>query len=206
MSGVAAGRHGPDADSVAKLAIGMLASFEGTIGLYQGEELGQTETDLMYTELTDPVGLRFWPENKGRDGCRTPMTWESHRPNAGFSDGTPWLPVKPPQAARNVAAQEGDAGSVLQHYRRVLAFRKSREELVRGRTAFLDLPEPLLAFHRDTGGSRLTCVFNLSPEGRTLAVPAGLEAVGPGQAATLDGTALTLGPNGYAWLEGWPQG
>ncbi len=199
-------RHGPDADSVAKLAIGMLASFEGTIGLYQGEELGQTETDLMYTELTDPVGLRFWPENKGRDGCRTPMTWESHRPNAGFSDGTPWLPVKPPQAARNVAAQEGDAGSVLQHYRRVLAFRKSREELVRGRTAFLDLPEPLLAFHRDTGGSRLTCVFNLSPKGRTLTVPAGLEAVGPGQAAALDGTALTLGPNGYAFLEGWPQG
>ncbi len=69
-------------------------AFEGTIGIYQGEELGLTETELDYKDLTDPVGLRNWPENKGRDGCRTPMVWSAQAPHAGFSDGTPWLPVK----------------------------------------------------------------------------------------------------------------
>jgi alpha-glucosidase len=66
-------------DAVAKLSIAILASLPGTICLYQGEELGQTETELTYEELTDPPGLRFWPENKGRDGCRTPMVWEAGR-------------------------------------------------------------------------------------------------------------------------------
>ena len=57
----------------------MLVSFEGTICIYQGEELGQTETDILWEELTDPPGFRFWPEYKGRDGCRTPMVWDCVR-------------------------------------------------------------------------------------------------------------------------------
>ena len=46
-----------------------------------GEELGQTETVLTFDELTDPAGINFWPEEKGRDGCRTPMVWEASAPN-----------------------------------------------------------------------------------------------------------------------------
>ena len=45
----------------------MLMSFPGTIGIYQGEELGQTETELVFEELTDPPAIRFWPAVKGRD-------------------------------------------------------------------------------------------------------------------------------------------
>lgn len=185
-------------DAVARLAIALLASFEGTIGLYQGEELGQTETELLYEELTDPPGLRFWPENKGRDGCRTPMVWNDG-PNAGFSAGKPWLPVKPSQAARNVAALEADPTSVLHYYRAMLAFRKGSAALREGRTAFIDAPEPVLAFTRSTAGETLTCLFNLGPNPVSLPAPAGLP-VGPILAAEVSNGTLTLGPNGAIWL------
>ncbi|RWR04977.1 alpha-amylase family glycosyl hydrolase [Paenirhodobacter populi] len=185
-------------DALARMAIAMLASFEGTIGIYQGEELGQTETSLLYEELTDPPGIRFWPENKGRDGCRTPMVWDDSD-NAGFSAVKPWLPVKAPQAAHNVAVEEADPGSVLHHYRKVLAFRRGSDVLRLGRTEFLDLPAPVLGFRRILDGESLTCLFNLGPEPVTLpALPGAL--TGPVVAADLSGGRVTLGPNGAAWL------
>ena len=186
-------------DAVAKLAISMLVSFQGTIGIYQGEELGQTETDLEYSELTDPPGLRFWPENKGRDGCRTPMVWDESA-HAGFSTVKPWLPVKPPQAARAVSLQEGAPDSVLAHYRSAIAFRKGSAALSHGRSVFLDLPEPILGFTRIAPEQSLTCLFNLGPDPVTIDAPAG-KLTGPSQAATLTGGKLTLGPNAAAWLE-----
>lgn len=185
-------------DAVARLAIAMLASFEGTIGLYQGEELGLSETELLYEELTDPPGLRFWPENKGRDGCRTPMVWDGSA-HAGFSTGKPWLPVKPPQAARNVAALEADPTSVLHHYRTVLAFRKASPALREGRTEFLDTPAPVLAFTRKAAGETLTCLFNLGPGPVALPAPLGT-SVGPVLAAEVVEGTVTLGPNGAIWF------
>ncbi|MBD3785861.1 MAG: DUF3459 domain-containing protein [Sphingomonadales bacterium] len=185
-------------DDVARLAIAMLASFQGTIGIYQGEELGQTETDLLYSELTDPPGLRFWPENKGRDGCRTPMVWEGG-PQAGFTTGKPWLPVKAPQAARHVAALEAAPDSVLHYYRAVLAFRRASTALRAGRTEFLDAPEPVLAFRRIAEGETLTCLFNLGPAPVEMPAPAGTPC-GPLRNAAVAGGTLTLGPNGVIWL------
>ncbi|MDQ1901735.1 alpha glucosidase [Paracoccus sp. WLY502] len=185
--------------ALARQAAAMLLSFPGTICLYQGEELGQTETELVYDELTDPPALRFWPEIKGRDGCRTPMVWDDS-PNAGFSVAKPWLPVKEHQAARHVAGQKGDNDSVLSAYRATLAFRKAQMPLRRGETSFLDLPEPILAFHRGIGGEALTCVFNLSPDAATLTLSDKAALVGPSR-ASLSGTVLDLPPNGFAWLD-----
>lgn len=194
-------KSGKSLVALAKQAIALLASFEGTIGIYQGEELGQTETNLLREELTDPVGIRGWPNNKGRDGCRTPMVWDGGAPNAGFSEGRPWLPVKQLQASRNVAGQEAAKDSVLHHYREMLSFRKATPALVNGRTDFLDLPEPVLAFVRD-GEKPITCAFNLSPKPVALKISDSATLTGPVMAATLEGTPLTLGPNGYAFLDG----
>ncbi|TQS72824.1 DUF3459 domain-containing protein [Rhodobacteraceae bacterium] len=190
-------QHG-ETDDVAKLAISMLASFQGTIGLYQGEELGQTETELEYSELTDPPGLRFWPENKGRDGCRTPMVWDESK-NAGFSQGTPWLPVKAPQAARAVSNLESDTNSVLTHYRAVLAFRKTEPALRVGESMFLDTPDPVLAFRRSLNGRSITCVFNLGAAPQSVVAPLGT-MIGPSLNAELRDGTLRLGPNGAAWI------
>lgn len=57
-----------------------------------GEEVGLPEAGLPFEALRDPYGIAFWPNFKGRDGCRTPMPWRD-TPDGGFSTGTPWLPV-----------------------------------------------------------------------------------------------------------------
>ena len=192
--------NGEDPEAVAKQSVAMLMSFPGTLGLFQGEELGQTETDIEFHELQDTANIDFWPEYKGRDGCRTPMVWDASEPNAGFSTGEPWLPVKAPQAARAVASQEGKNDSVLAAYREAIAFRHKREELRMGETRFHDLPEPLLAIERSHGGRVLTGVFNLSDAEQSLTVTGEALPAGP-QNATLEGGTLSLPPHGYIYLD-----
>ncbi len=153
--------HAKDRDALAKQSAALLLSFKGSVCLYQGEELGQTDTELEFHELTDPEAINFWPHTKGRDGCRTPMVWQVDKPNGGFSIANrTWLPVKPPQLARAVDTQEAP-GSVLNFYREILALRRAERDLRLGEIAFLDLPEPVLGFTR---GTELVCVFNLSAQ------------------------------------------
>lgn len=191
------GDHAVSEDAMARFACAMLMAFEGTLGIYQGEELGQTETEMEFHELTDPPAIRYWPAVKGRDGCRTPMVWEKDTPNAGFSTATPWLPVKAPQAAHAVD-QHGD-GSILAFYKDAIAFRKGSAALTSGATVFADLPEPVLAFQRVADGQTLTCVFNLSPD--EVVLSAGGTITGPHN-AVLKADTLTLPGNGFAYLEG----
>ena len=192
-------RHGIGREPLAKLSAALLLSMQGSICLYQGEELGQTEADLEYHELTDPQGLRFWPEDKGRDGCRTPMVWDANQANAGFSRANvaPWLPIKAAQAANHVAGQAGREDSVLEFYRQMLRLRRDTEELRAGRTVFLDAPEPVLAFTR---GGTVLCVFNLSPERHEVRLTGG-GAVALCQGIEHHGDRLTLHPNGFAIME-----
>jgi alpha-glucosidase len=188
--------HGADPGRLAKLCAALLLSLQGSICLYQGEELGQLETELEYHELDDPQGKRFWPENKGRDGCRTPMVWDAAEPNGGFTTGRPWLPIKAPQLARAAAGQIGRADSVLEFYRRMLRLRREHDVLRTGATVFHDTAEPVLAFTR---GGEILCLFNLSPSTRGLRVQGVGEALISG-ALTRCGDSLTLGPNGFALL------
>ena len=149
--------------------------------------------------MTDPQGIAFWPAPVGRDGTRTPMVWDGSA-NGGFTTGKPWLPVKPPQLARNVAGQVGQQGSVLEHYRQMLAYRRASAALRAGRTRFLDTAEPVLAFQRGEGAGALLCVFNLSPGAIALTVEGAAPPEGPSLAARLEGNALHLGPNAAAFL------
>lgn len=184
--------HAKDPDALAKQAAALLLAFEGSICLYQGEEFGQLDTKMEFHELTDPEAINFWPERIGRDGCRTPMTWEKTAPNGGFSTANKtWLPVKQPQLDRALSTQTGD--SVLAFYRDMLALRRSSADLRKGATRFLDLPEPLLGFER---GENTICVYNLSADpvtvdlGRTLAPLLS-------QGVRADGAALVFDANGF---------
>jgi alpha-glucosidase len=184
-----------DTEALAKQAIAMLAGFQGSLCLYQGEELGQIETDILYSELTDPPGFKFWPDYKGRDGCRTPMVWDESD-QAGFTSGTPWLPIKPPQKARNAAGQ--GEGSVLAAYREILAFRKNSPALRKGKTLFLNLPEPVLGFLRDD----MLCLYNLSPSVVALVLDSEGQMQGPHQNAKICGKTVQLGANGFVFIFG----
>ena len=189
--------HSVSKGKMARFACAMLMSFEGTIGIYQGEELGQTETEMEFHELTDPPAIRFWPTVKGRDGCRTPMVWEKDAKNAGFSKGKPWLPVKAEQAAKAVDQQGDD--SILAFYKAMIARRKASPAMTVGQTTFIDLPEPLLAFTRTADGETLTFVFNLSKDSQIVTVTGDPAVEFSGEAA-LDTDTLTLSGNGFAYL------
>ncbi|MGH0331056.1 alpha-glucosidase family protein [Sinorhizobium meliloti] len=165
-----------DRERVAKLAISLLASLRGTICLYQGEELGLPEAELAFEELRDPYGIRFWPAFAGRDGCRTPMVWERELSNAGFSAGTPWLPVRDGHRMLAVDAQEGVEGAVLEHYRQTLGFRRAQSALVDGDMVFLGTNQDLLVFTREKDDERLLFVFNLTQEPQTFHLPTTLVA------------------------------
>ncbi|MEO6395994.1 MAG: alpha-glucosidase, partial [Devosia sp.] len=157
-------RHGGDQRALARLAIALLTSIRGSICIYQGEELGLPQADILFEELTDPPGIRFWPEYKGRDGERTPMPWDAGDAPNGFSDGKPWLPIKPAHSDLAVASQQNDAASTLNFYRKALDFRRQHDALIDGDMEFIPASEPLLAFRRSKDQESLVCLFNLSPD------------------------------------------
>lgn len=166
-------RWGGDADDAfAKQLIALVCSLRGSVCLYQGEELGLGEADVPYEALRDPYGIAFWPNFKGRDGCRTPMPWTAAA-DAGFGSGTPWLPIPSEHRARNVAAQDADAASVLNATRDFLRWRKTLPALLHGDIRFLDAQEPILAFTRELDGATLLVAFNLSPLPARWPLPAG---------------------------------
>ena len=150
-----------DRTAYLKVVSALLMSLRGSVCIYQGEELGLTEANLAFEDLQDPYGIRFWPEFKGRDGCRTPMVWSKDAANGGFSKAKPWLPVPSDHLAKAVDTQEGDAASLLEHYRRFLAFRRSHPALAKGEIAFLKAEDDVVAFTRREGNEEVVCVFNL---------------------------------------------
>ncbi len=167
-------RLSPDAQ---KLYAAVLLSLRGTACLYQGEELGLTEAYVAFEDLQDPYGKRFWPRFKGRDGCRTPMPWSAERLNGGFSDAKPWLPVAVEHLSGAAEAQDGDPASILNAYRRLIAFRKNHPALLKGEIVIRDAEEHFLSFERIYGDVRLFCAFNLSEGRRAVTLPDGAWSV-----------------------------
>lgn len=185
-----------DRPTVAKQAINILASLRGSICIYQGEELGLGEAELAFEDLQDPYGIRFWPAFKGRDGCRTPMPWDGQAAFGGFSDVKPWLPVPEAHLALAVSEQHGVAGSVLEHYRAMLAFRRSQPTLQDGDIRFVEGNEDLLAFVREKDGKKLLLVFNLTADKASFILSADHAEVRtlsmPGSSASIQSGVVTL--------------
>ena len=97
------------------------------------------------------------------------MQWDDH-PNAGFTNGAPWLPVADDYPARNVAAQRRDPASMLSLYRRLIALRKAKPALAVGTYAPVPAEGDVLAYKREHDGRRLLVALNLGSEPETLDV------------------------------------
>jgi alpha-glucosidase len=175
----------------AKVMLALLFALRGTVLLYQGEELGLSEVDLDRHQLRDPVGDLYYPLFKGRDGCRTPMPWESAAHSLGFTSGTPWLPVGPAHAALAVDGQERDPDSTLSFARMMLKARRTHADLRDAELTLLDTPLPMLAFRR----GQILCVFNLGRAAMEWVLPAEVDTLdfGAGEARRVGGQ-LVLGP------------
>jgi alpha-glucosidase len=162
------------APGLLRLAAAMQLSLRGSACIYQGDELGLPEADIAFEDLQDPYGITMWPEFKGRDGCRTPMPWDSTAPDLGFGSGAarPWLPLAQSHRPLAVDRQQADAGSLLHHYRQLLAWRRTLPSLLHGDMQLLPEHAQVLAYVRSHGNERVLCAFNLSDQAAALALPA----------------------------------
>jgi len=154
----------------AKMLFSMISSLRGSVCSYQGEELGLTEANIAFEDIQDPYGITFWPQFKGRDGCRTPHPWQHNSANAGFSEGKPWLPVSSEHFEKSVNLQDKDTESVLNSYRHFNRWRKEQSAIRYGDINFIDTDEPLLAFVREYKGDKLLVCFNFSDQKQSVAL------------------------------------
>ena len=129
----------------------MLLTLRGTPFLYYGDEIAMPDVPLDPALALDPVPHRTGEPERNRDGCRTPMQW-SAEPGAGFTAGgaETWLPLGD-TAARNVAAQREDPGSMLHLVRDLIALRRERADLRAGAYETLPAPAGAWAWRRGDG-------------------------------------------------------
>ena len=177
-------RLGDDSDEFREVSAKCIATclhmMQGTPYVYQGEELGMTNTvfnsvddfrDLesinAYRELIES-GLYtkedMFPKiaHKSRDNARTPMQWDASE-NAGFTTGTPWIALNPNYKKINVADQLNRDDSVFHYYQKLIKLRKEYEIIVYGKYELL-LPddENIYAYVRTLGNQKLLTVCNFS--------------------------------------------
>lgn len=177
-------RLGDESDAYRELSAKCIATclhmMQGTPYVYQGEELGMTNTvfnsvddfrDLesinAYRELVES-GLYtdedMFPKiaHKSRDNARTPMQWDASE-NAGFTTGKPWIAVNPNYKKINVADQLKREDSVFHYYQKLIRLRKENEIIVYGNYELL-LPEDenIFAYIRTLDNQKLLVVCNFS--------------------------------------------
>jgi alpha-glucosidase len=158
-------------EGLAKVLLALLLSMRGSVCIYEGEELGLTEAEIPFEKLQDPYGIIFWPEFRGRDGCRTPMPWTGQEKFGGFSAVEPWLPFPEEHRQRAVDVQESSPDSVLNAFRRFVAWRREHPALRTGSIRFVDAPENVLAFLRQHENESILAAFNLSANSGSLSIP-----------------------------------
>ena len=166
-----------DTDAVARAAAVVLLSIRGTPFLYYGEEIGLRDVVVPDDEIIDPPARRalvdpdfqWW----NRDGCRSPMPWAGG-PGHGFSTGRPWLRFGDDAATRNVESENGDPGSVLSTYRRLIAARRSSTALRSGHLRVIDSNDAdVLAWSREVPDERILVVVNFADAPRQTSVASG---------------------------------
>lgn len=164
----------------AKMLATMLHGMQGTPYIYQGEELGMTNIRLPLEAHVDletlntyqeRIALGYDPEElmesihaRSRDNARTPMQWTAGE-KAGFTTGTPWMPINPNYTGINAEAALADPDSVFYHYQKLIRLRKTYD-VFRSGTFTLLCPEDekIFAYTRDTETEHMLVVCNFTAE------------------------------------------
>ena len=187
-------RYGSEKEEYRELSAKMLATclhmMQGTPYVYQGEELGMTNYPWTSIDqindieslgnyrafhakgyMTEEEGVAMMRQ-RSRDNARTPMQWDDS-PNAGFTTGTPWLPVNPNHSVINAAEQLKRPDSVFHYYQKLIRLRKELDVIVHGHFALLEPEDPeLFIYTRSFGDEGLLVMCNFSENERAYAIPA----------------------------------
>ena len=156
----------------ARIAAVLLLTLRGTPTLYYGDEIGLTGDPIPPDRVRDPQALREPGVAFNRDEVRMPMPWDGSE-NAGFTAGGPWLPFNRDWRTRNVAAQAGDARSILTLHRELLALRRRYMALSLGAIARVRGDGDVLMYERWYGDERIVVALNLGAHDRRLAIEPG---------------------------------
>ncbi|MEZ9439409.1 glycoside hydrolase family 13 protein [Vibrio atlanticus] len=172
----------------AKMLATCLHFLKGTPYIYQGEEIGmtnvafdnldqykdiethnfykvKTESGVTHEHMMDAI------HENSRDNARTPMHW-NNQPNAGFSDGIPWIELNPNYPEINVESALADPSSIFYHYKTLIELRKAHPAIVYG--SFIPVFEEhdkVFAYVRELDGEKLFIVCNFSNDNLTLDMP-----------------------------------
>jgi alpha-glucosidase len=144
----------------ARVAALLLLTLRGTPTMYYGDELGMRDVKIPPERVQDPYEKNVPGRGLGRDPCRTPMQWNSCS-NAGFTSGTPWLPIDDDYPIVNVDSQSTDPSSILTLYHRLTALRREHAALAHGDYEPLAMTGDLLAYIRKLGTQRFLIALNL---------------------------------------------
>lgn len=148
---------------------------QGTPYIYQGQEIGMTNFAFPSIEDYDDVAAKnlyqkkkeqgvpheeimeiLW--NTSRDNSRTPMQW-SDEPNAGFTTGDPWLQVNPNYQTINVADQENNPASILNHYKNLIRLKKDHDLFTYGTYELIMEDDPHIYAYTRTLHDKTAIVF-----------------------------------------------
>ncbi len=164
----------------AKMLITLMATQNGTLNIYQGDEIGMTNIHLKdINQVNDVQSRNFYFENletqkftndkaleminnEGRDNARTPMQWNTEN-NAGFSESEPWLQVNSNFNTINVEQQINDNDSILSFYKTILALKKEHDVFSYGKfKEFEENNKNVYAYTKTLGYQSIVVFLNFS--------------------------------------------
>ncbi len=156
-------------EDVGRVLATILFASRDTAMMYYGDEIGMVTTPpRRKQDVKDPIGIRGWPKEKGRDGERTPMQWDAGV-DAGFSAAAKtWLPIPPSYKTVNVAAEESEQRSMLDWYEKMIALKKADPALHDGDEIMLNPTDQhvlsWLRKSRDGEAVIVACNFTAEPQ------------------------------------------
>lgn len=176
---------------VAKMLAVVMQCQKGTPYVYQGEEIGMSNIegldrkdykDIVSINIYDLAKKVFPPlvpivrwalRKRARDNARTPMQWSAAE-NAGFTTGKPWMMVNPNYTEVNVEQQQGDPDSILNFYKKIIAYRKGNEVIRYGTfEEYYPKSNKIFCYERNYNGKRLFIVASFSDKNVAFKVPKG---------------------------------
>jgi alpha-glucosidase len=179
------GRHNV---AIERMLATILFATRSTAMMYYGDEIGmKTTPPTRIEDVKDPIGKIGWPQEKGRDGERTPMQWDGS-PEAGFtSSDKPWLPIPDTYKTVNVAEEVREDDSLLNWYKQLIQLRRDNPALHSGKLTMLNTDDNnVLSWIRQASGAPAVVVAcNFTAEPRRISFNLSKQSISSKQVKTL---------------------
>jgi trehalose-6-phosphate hydrolase len=172
----------------AKMLATTIHMMRGTPYIYQGEEFGMTNPKFdsieqyrdveskNYYNISKSQGkaedaiLQILRE-KSRDNSRTPVQW-SNTKNAGFTKGTPWIPINNEYKKINAENALEDKDSIFYHYQKLIKLRKEHDVISNGKIKFIvEDHDKIFAYLRILDNTTLVVINNFFEDEIKLKLP-----------------------------------